>query len=362
MTLQQWTLGRPEALLLLLALPLLAAAYAVAFAARRRALSGFGGRGAGLVARSATRQHLKAILLLVAFGALVVALAAPRIDVQERVARQRGVDLVIALDVSQSMAARDVSPDRLRASRNFIEALAQQLVGSRVALVLFAGEGVVRYPATTSPRVLAQVLDSLGRGARLQGGSSLRAGVNAAIDAFPADAEAGRGRALLVISDGEETVGGLAGLERLAERGIRAFALGMATPDGGAIPTYDVEGRQTGFLRGANGQTVTTRLQEDTLRLIAERGSGRYWRFGTDGAALRELVGELRVMETGAAFTQLAATKDERFQIPLAVALAALLAELLLSDRRPMPGPRPLRAPGVAGKRTRFGLLGERAG
>ena len=335
----QVTYQRPELLWLLALVPALAGIELATFVARRRALAAFGGRGAGLVSRSAALQLAKALLLLLASTALPVALAGPQLGVTERAVRQQGADLVIALDVSQSMAVRDVPPDRLRAARNAIASLGRQLVGSRIALVLFAGDGVLRYPATSDGAVLGAVLDNSGRGFRLPGGSSLRAGIEAALNAFPDRRDGERRKALLVVSDGEYPAEELPAGTLLRERGIRVFALGVGTTAGGQIPTYDGDGRQTGVLRGADGQPITSRLYEDTLRRLAEQAGGRYWHYAGEEGALADLVAEIRAMDTSEISRE--RFPDDRFQIFTGLAFAALLLEWLLSDRRPMPSPRP---------------------
>ena len=229
--------ARPELLLLLLAVPLITALVALAYLARIRALRSFGG-AAPLVSRSGTRWLLKSALLIVALASLVVALAGPYVDLRARAARRLGVDIVLAVDVSQSMATRDVDPDRLRAARHFAQELGTRMIGSRVSLVLFAGQGTTRYPATTDPRILGEVLDNSGKGVRLQPGSSLAAAVAASLAAFPTD-DPKRGRSVVIVSDGEVTSGGTADTATLADRSIKLFAIGIGTPQGGQIPTYD---------------------------------------------------------------------------------------------------------------------------
>ena len=204
MTLPILGFARAELLWLLAALPLIVALVVLSYRARVRALRSFGG-GSALVSRSSGRWWLKSVLVVVALASLVIALAGPYVDLRQRAARRLGVDIVLAVDVSQSMAARDVQPDRLRAARHFSEELGRQMIGSRVALVLFAGQGTVRYPPTTDPRILGEVLDNSGRGVRLTQGSSLRAGIESALGAFPADLDPLRQRAIVLVSDGEIT-------------------------------------------------------------------------------------------------------------------------------------------------------------
>ena len=351
---------RPELLVLLLLAPLLLALNIVAQVARRRALVVFGGRGARFATRSTARRVAKVALGLLGLAAVIGALSGPQVGVTERVVAQQGVDVVVALDVSQSMATRDVEPDRLRSARGAIEAFARQAVGSRVALVLFAGDAIVRYPATGDLDVLTAALDTSSRGFKPQSGSSLRAGITASLGAFPTTSGS-RKRAVVVISDGEDPAAqDLGALDAVRERGIRVYTLGVGTPEGGQIATYDVSGRASGPLRGADGQPIVSRLEESGLRAIAERGGGKYWRYTGGDASIRDLVAELRALDVSEVSDE--KVPADRFQWLLLPAFALLLLDLLLSDRRAMPEPRgALRVAPALGRRSRDVVSGGRA-
>lgn len=337
----QVVFARPELLALLALLPPLVLLQGAALLARRRALRAFGGRGAALVSASPLRQALKAALAVAAVAALAVALAGPLIGVTERAVTQHGADVVVALDVSQSMAARDVAPDRLRAGRNVVDAIGKSLVGGRVGLVLFAGDAVVRYPLTTEPAVLGAALDGSGRGFRLTPGSSLRAGGDAALSLLePLPPEVRRRRAIIVVTDGEDLSDALPDLAAARQRGITVHAVGVGTAAGAEIPVYDDDGKQVGVLRGPDRQPVVSRLREDRLRALAEQGGGRYWLYAGDETVAREIVRELRSMDTSEISKEL--LPADRFQSFLALALALLILEWLVSERARMPAPRPI--------------------
>lgn len=343
MTLPALGFARPELLFLFAALPLVVALVLLAYRARVRALRSFGG-AAALVSRSGARWWLKSALVLVALASLVIALAGPYVDLRARAARRLGVDIVLAIDISQSMAVRDVEPDRLRAARHFAEELGRQMIGSRVALVLFAGQGTVRYPPTTDPRIIGEVLDNSGRGVRLQQGSSLQSAVESSLGAFPPDADPLRKRAIVVVSDGEVTLGAQPGED--AARGTRVYAIGVGTPDGGQIPTYDPNnGKFTGYLRDAGGIPIVSKLDESSLRALAEQSSGRYFRYTGADAVIGEIAGELRTMEAIEPLDDAGAVPDERSTPFIALGVAAVLLDWLISGRRPMPMPRGLARP-----------------
>ena len=343
MTLPAVGFARPEMLLLLAAVPLVALLVALAYRARIRAVRSFGG-AAALVSRSGARWWLKSAFVLVALASLVIALAGPYVDLRARAARRLGVDIVLAVDVSQSMATRDVEPDRLRAARHFAEELGRQMIGSRVALVLFAGQGTIRYPPTTDPRILGEVLDNSGRGVRLVQGSSLRSGIESALGAFPPDLDPLRQRAIVLVSDGEITNSDVPEAGEL--KGARIYAVGVGTTTGGQIPTYDANnGKFTGYLQSASGTPIVSRLVEETLRSVAEKGGGRYFQYAGNDIVIGDLARELRTMEAVEPLDDAGAVPDERSAPFLALAVSLLLLEWLISERRAMPTPRGLGRP-----------------
>ena len=350
---------RPELLVLLLAGPALLILLIAGDIARRRALVAFAGRGASFVARSAGRRRTRIVLAVLALTVATLAAAGPYVDVREREVKHLGVDLVIAVDISQSMAVRDVAgSDRLRLARDAVETLGTRLVGSRIALALFANEGVVRYPATTDPGLLARVLDNSARGFRLPAGSSLHAGLAVALTGFPeAVRDSAASKAVVVISDGEYSATDVPDLAPYKEQNIRIFALGVGTLAGGQIPTYDGEGRPTGALRGPDGQPVISRLNESTLRAATEATGGKYWRHAGADGSVPDLVRELRALDTAEISADGGTTPDDRYQLVLALALALLFLEWLMDDRAPMPAPKSARPDRQAGRTGRFRRL-----
>lgn len=347
-------LVRPEALPLLGIVTVLALLGLWAEVRRRRALTAFAGRGSEMASISEARRRLKLVLVLAALTAAVIGLAGPYVDVVEREVVQSGVDVVVALDVSQSMGVRDVAPDRLRAAKDFIHRLGDKLTQSRVSLVLFAGVAIQRYPFTADPAVLGQALESIGGGFKPQeGGSSLAAGLEAALGAFAPDArESARSKAIVLIGDGEDPTRVAPNVEALRTSNTRLFAIGVGTSAGGPVPSYDRFGRFDKYLQHADGRQIVSRLDEDTLRGLAEGTGGQYFRLESGLGTVNSLVTELRRLDASQLEgTEGSAIPDDRYQIFLALAVAALLIEGLITDRRRMPRPRSLRAPRV---RQRF--------
>jgi Ca-activated chloride channel homolog len=345
--------ARPEALPLLAAVALLAALGAWSEVRRTRALAAFAGRGADLASVSASRRRAKLALALGAAAVAAIALAGPYVDVVKRRVVQSGVDLVVALDVSQSMATRDVDPDRLRLAKQAIQRLGEGLTQSRVSLVLFAGDGIVRYPPTDDPSVLGQTLDAVNPAFKPQGGSSLPAAIDAALLAFSDEArQSARHKAVILVTDGEDLSGRSPDLETLRQRGVRVFTIGVGTVAGGPIPVYDRSGKFLSYLKRANGEQIVSHMEEQPLRTLAERTDGKYWHLTSVVQTVNDLSTELKRLDA----TQLGeldagSLPDDRYQIPLALALAALIADGLLTERRDMPRPGWLRAPSSRARR-----------
>ena len=333
-------LAHPEMAPLLVAAVLIVALCVLSLVQRRRALAAFGGAGARLASASPTRQVAKLILVGGACVLVVLALIGPQIGEVPRRAATASIDTIIALDVSQSMAARDVEPDRLHTAQRAIELIGQQLVGGRVGLTLFSGSTVLRYPLTADTKIVGPALDTSGHGFHLNPGSSLRAALQGAAAQFPITEGADqRAKAIIVVSDGEDPAPDLPPLAPFLARNIHVFTLGIGTPEGGPVPLYDSKGQYQQMLVDANGTQVTSRLDEPRLERLAADGGGSYFRFGTESAA-KSLTDALRAIDATTTPTENGVTPEDRYQIFLAIAVVLLIADWLIDERRPMPRPR----------------------
>ena len=349
--------AHPELAPLALAAGAITVLCVVTLVRRRRALAAFGRSGARFASASPARQVAKIILVGVACFGVAAAFAGPQIGEVQRRGATAQVDTVIALDVSQSMATRDAAPDRLHIAQQAVQILGQQLAGGRVGLTLFAGTSVLRYPLTADTKIVGPALDTSGRGFKITPGSSLRAALQGAAAVFPADAASrARAKAIVVISDGEDLSPDLPVLEPLLQRNISVYTLGIGTPEGGPVPVYDAKGQLQQMLVNANGTQITSRLDESRLVALAEQGGGRYFRYDGETAA-RSLADALRAIDAGAPTSEGAVSPEDRYQIFLALAVAALILDWLIDERRPMPRPR-VRGARSTPRRRLLGLLG----
>ena len=337
----------PEALWLLAALPLVALAGWWARGMRRRALARFAGGSAHAVRFetevSTHRRAIKALLLYVALAALPIALARPQWGTRLEQVTRRGADVAIVLDTSLSMLAEDVAPSRLGQARHAVISLIERLGGDRMALVTFAGRAAIQCPLTVDHGALRLMLDAVDAEAVATPGTALAEGLAAGLAALRAEegpAEE-RGRAIVLLSDGEDHEGELDGIiGRLASSGVAVYAVGCGTTRGSPIPLHDEAGMLAGYKKDREDRVVTTRLSEASLERVALETSGRYYRASASEVEVDEIAGSLAALAQGELGSELRTRYEERYQFPLLVGWLALAAEALVGDRRRRPAGR----------------------
>lgn len=328
----------PTYLWTLAAAPAVAALFLWAAWRRRRALERFGdleivSRLTSAVSLRRRRWKAAATVLGVLFVAL--ALAGPRFGAELREVKREGVDLVIALDVSASMTAEDVAPNRLDRAKNEIKKLLDELHGDRVGLVIFAGDAFIQCPLTTDYSALRLFLDVADPSLIPTPGTDFGAALRMAVQAFeaPTDAQSeAPTRALLFVSDGENHVADIDAIVSSARsEGITIFAAGVGETSGAPIPVYQ-NGRRAGYKRDARGEIVHTRLEEAPLRSLTSEGA--YFRIARTSSSLQKITGSLGRLERQEFAQSEFESYEERYQWPLAIALLLLFAERLIGDRR----------------------------
>lgn len=326
----------PARLLLLWLIPALLLLWAWTAHRRRRLESSLGDAAAlrrmtGEAGRGARGARLTLLILGVALA--IVGMARPQAGLRFVTTASKSVDVVIALDLSHSMEARDVRPDRLQAAVREITTLLKALEGSSMGLVAFAGNARVISPLSTDREGLASMVEAARAGEVESPGSNIGAGVALAGRLLRRPGE--RPRAVVLVSDGENLSGDpRAGLDALRLAGGRLFTIGVGSPAGAPIPIVDSTGAVVGNRRAPDGTPVKSRLDETLLRDIARRGGGRFERGDGSGRAGLRLADAIRSSGGEEVRGQSIRSYDERFPWFAAAAGLLLLVERAIPRRR----------------------------
>jgi len=328
--------GNPRAFLLFWILPALLLFYSLLFRERRSALEAFLGKtlsGRLLVGVSPLKRRLKAILIALSILFTIFALAEPKWGFEIREIKRRGADMVVALDVSKSMLAEDVKPNRLSRAKLEIENLFGELAGDRVALVPFAGSSFIQCPLTVDYATLKLFLDDVNVTSIPRGGTDIGGAIHKAIEAFEAGGEGGR--VILLVTDGEDHGKALEGpLKEAKEKGITIYPIGIGRPEGAPIPSPEAEGK-TAYVRNREGGVVLSKLDPKLLEQIAFATGGKGGVIGSGDFSLEDLyTHEIAKLDKAERETQQKKEYHHRFQWPLSIAIALLFFEGILSERK----------------------------
>ena len=333
----------PWALAALVLVPLLAVFLVRAARSRQQALGEF--IAAALLPTvvpevDPRRRRIRAGLLLGAVLLLALALAGPKWGFRWQEIRRQGVDLVVAIDTSRSMLATDLKPSRLARAKLAVRDLVARLQGDRVALVAFAGTAFLQCPLTLDYGAFIESLASVDVGLIPKGGTALGPALETAVGAF--EGSEGKHQAIILITDGEDHEGGVEeAAKKASERGIRVFTVGIGTPDGELIPL-----EAGGYVKDRSGQVVKSRLGESTLQQIATTTNGVYLAAAGGGLDLGALQREhIDALEKRELTSTLERRFENRFQIPLALAILLLAIEPLIGDRKSPGRPGRRRSP-----------------
>lgn len=336
----------PSLLWLLAAVPLLAALPALAWALRRRATARFGNPAVARSLRagySGPWRATRAVLFITALTLVFITLAGPQYGSRTRILRRRGIDVVVALDFSKSMLARDVRPSRIERAKAELTRLIAEMEGDRIGVVAFAGEAM-EFPMTTDHRALSLFFRDLGPYDMPVGGTAIaRALISAKQLLSRADPQSEnapeglrRSRVVILMTDGEDHEGDpVEAARELADAGIRVFAVGIGSRTGEPIPTYAPDGTWTGYLRDEQGEVVTTALTEENerqLREVAETTGGRYFRAPRGQVGVDQIRAELRQMEQHDNEARQVTVHEARYALVLLPAFLLLLLEALLPE------------------------------
>jgi Ca-activated chloride channel family protein len=282
--------------------------------------------------QSARKLIFKFILLMAAYGFLIIAIANPQIGSKMEKVHRKGADLVIALDVSNSMLSQDIKPDRLTRAVQGITKLIDRLEGDRIGIVVFAGKAYVQLPITTDYAAAKMFLSTISTQMVPSQGTAISGAIELGVKSFNEDE---RSKAIIIITDGEDHEGNvLESAKAATEKGIKIFTIGMGSPEGSPIPLYDQFGRQTGYKTDRQGQVIISKLDETTLQQLASTGNGIYVRASTGQDGLGRILDEINALEKKEIETKMFSEYEGRFQYFLAISIILLLLELIVPERK----------------------------
>lgn len=340
---------RSEDLLwLLMLVPVLAGVLILAWRLRVGATRRFGAVETTLglvVGRSGALRALRAVLLVAGLALTLVALAGPQYGSRTRILRKRGVDVVLVVDFSKSMLARDVRPSRIERAKAELSRFLGELDGDRVGIVAFAGE-TMEFPMTYDYAAATLFFRDLGPYDMPVGGTAIGRALTSAkrlLDRSdpvrqdaPQSASQERSRVVVLLTDGEDHEGDpVSAARELAEGGTKIYVVGIGSRTGEPIPTYAPDGTWTGYMRDESGQPVTTALTADNerqLRQIAQSSGGKYFRARQGTVGMDQIRTEMRRLKQRERKARRVTDAEDRYALVLLPAFLLLVLEGLLPD------------------------------
>ena len=327
--------AHPEHLYAFLALPVIVLLFIWAVYRRKKQLARFGEKP---LVNKLTRTHstfkptFQFILFILAYALCVVAWANPQLGTKLEEVKREGVDVIIALDVSNSMKAEDIRPNRLERAKQSISRMIDQLENDRIGIIIFAGHAYVQLPITSDYAAAKLFLSTIDTDIIPTQGTAIGSAIELSMQSYVGDDN--KHKALVVITDGENHEDDAEEAAKKAnEEGIVIHTIGFGSPDGAPIPVYR-NGVQIDFIKDKDGNTVLTKLDEVTLEKIAAQGKGQYIRATNSDDGLSRILSQIAGMEKKSFGVKQFTGYEDRFQYFLLGALLLLFISSLISSRR----------------------------
>lgn len=322
----------PTYLYALIILPFLAIFYFYSNYRRRRNIRKYGDPeliNALMPEVSKYRPDVKFWIVFLAFGLIVIMLARPQFGSKMETVKRSGVETVIALDISNSMLAQDVTPSRLDKSKKLISRMVDEFTNDKVGLIVFAGDAFTQLPITSDYISAKMFLESITPSLIASQGTDIGGAIRLAMKSFTP--QEGVGRAIIVITDGENHEGGaIEAAKEAAGKGMQVYVLGVGSPDGSPIP---VEGSNN-FRKDRDGNVIVTRLNEEMCQEIAKAGNGAYIRVDNSNSAQRALQKEIDKLAKADVESTVYTEFDEQFQAIAWIIFFLLLIEMLILEKK----------------------------
>jgi len=280
---------------------------------------------------SVAKPVIKFIMAAGALALLIVAMAAPQTGSRMEKVKRKGIDLMICLDVSNSMLAQDIKPDRLERAKQAIARLIDNLEGDRIGIIIFAGKAYTQLPITTDYAAAKMFISTINPGIVPTQGTAIAEAIRMAADGF---GESKHNKAIIVITDGEDHEGSvLEQAEAAVGKNITIYAIGMGLPEGAPVPVYNGN-VQVGYKKDRDGQTIMSKLDETLLQRLAGVGKGMYVRATTSETGLNKIFDDISRIEKSEIEEKQFSDYEDRFQYFIALALILLVADLFIFERK----------------------------
>lgn len=321
-----------ELLWLLLSIPVFVAAYIVYTRQKRRQLEAFGDKELMeqlMPNASRVRPNVKFSIVMVALALLIIAAARPQFGQSERTEKRQGIEAIVALDISNSMLAEDVAPNRLDRAKQMVSKLMDNMVNDKVGLVVFAGDAFIQLPITCDYVSAKMFLNSISPSLIKTQGTAIGQALATSIRCFGEQSDASR--AIILITDGENHEDdAVAVAQRAKEMGIKVLVVGIGKPEGSPIPVPGTNG----FMRDRKGNVVVSKLNEEMCKEIAQAGNGIYVRCDNTNTATKAIQKELDSLATQEIETTTFTDYNEQFQSFALIALLLLLIDYFIFNRK----------------------------
>jgi len=289
---------------------------------------------------SLSKRRWKQILQTITVLFMVLSLARPQMGQSQEKIKSEGIEIMLVVDVSESMLAEDLKPSRLEQAKLELSKLVDLSPGHKIGVVAFAGSAALLSPLTNDPAAVKMYLESLSTSSVSSQGTNFEDALNVAQDSFErggasSDDTSKATRVILIASDGEDhEQGALNAAQKMTEKGIRIFTLAYGTEKGGAIPVRDGFGYMKGYKKDRQGQTILSTVRGDFLQKLAQEGKGSFYFSVFGGDHIQKLNEDFGKLEKALFETKFATQYEEKFQLILLFAFLFGLLEVFLGDRK----------------------------
>jgi Ca-activated chloride channel family protein len=325
----------PDYLLLLWLIPVFIVLFFFVIRKKKILLSRFADSNLHLILSpdySIKKEYFKFVVQMIVFALLVLAFANPQVGTKLQEVKQTGIDVFLCLDVSYSMSAEDIKPNRLEKAKYQISRLIQRLRGDRIGLVVFAGNAYIQFPLTIDYSAANLFLSAIDFGIIPQPGTAIASAIEMSVESFDT---ASTKKAIVIITDGEDHEGDIdRAIELAKEKQIKIYTIGLGSPEGAPMPVFDSQGNRIGYKTDYEGNTILTKLNEAVLQEIAEKSGGEYYRGNNYEDHLQKIYEDLSQLEKTEFGTKRISDYETRYYYFLIPAIVLMIFEIFINDKK----------------------------